>query len=506
MRLFLFGVCRVLFMKDFIQWKQYVIVHRKKKQKHDLKQRMAKFKRAKKKLMNKVRVGGMFGGGGGILGGLMESMGDTSKGKKKKNKKTSTTAEQSMLGSSNNMLLGALMSNDNVDNVSLTNIRTTTSDASASNENDSSKTEEENNLDFAWPGKEQGEKEEHDDTSSDSAISSAPSSDSEPEKDAEPLVAVESNVVTTMSKDVQQFSNYFNTLSHTSEKAKEARKTAWPDHGNGLMSLAETDAWILTSLTSEHGAEDGERLYNLFKPCYIRAFNDAKDVGKETRVSTKSTTEDYVTRSEFRLLNAYIAVYSRMFDAFDQIDGNNQNGVDDDAKDDRKMTLEEWKIGYPKVQNHGFVVLNKIIDEKTGDTVESVFKEMDGNGKGTVLLNEFCKFIELGEKEKGTAVGVLLGIGEEDAEKDGGDEGGKGDEGKKEGEEKKEEEEKTEEEKKVADDKVDDGYDAAPTTKELELVAEKEKKVVNPHALSSDSSSDDDSDNSDSDSSDAQAF
>merc|ERR1712166_1344539 len=128
------------------------------------------------------------------------------------------------------------------------------------------------------------------------------------------------------------------------------------------------------------------------------------------------------------------------------------------------MTLEEWKIGYPKVQNHGFVVLNKIIDEKTGDTVESIFKEMDGNGKGTVLLNEFCKFIELGEKEKGTAVGVLLGIGEEDAEKDGDDEGGKGDEGKKEGEEKK---------KMVAEEK-DDGYDAAPTTKELELVAEKE--------------------------------
>merc|ERR1712166_835893 len=125
-----------------------------------------------------------------------------------------------------------------------------------------------------------------------------------------------------------------------------------------------------------------------------------------------------------------------------------------------KMTLEEWKIGYPKVQNHGFVVLNKIIDEKTGDTVESVFKEMDGNGKGTVLLNEFCKFIELGEKEKGTAVGVLLGIGEEDAEKDGDDEG-KGDEGKKDGEEKKEEEKKKE--NNVVDEK-DDGYDAAPTT------------------------------------------
>ena len=38
-------------------------------------------KRERRILMNKVRVGGMFGGGGGILGGLMESMGDTSKGK-----------------------------------------------------------------------------------------------------------------------------------------------------------------------------------------------------------------------------------------------------------------------------------------------------------------------------------------------------------------------------------------------------------------------------------------
>ena len=46
--------------------------NRRKKADHELKQRMAKFKRAKKKLMNKVRAGSMFGGGGGILGGLGE--------------------------------------------------------------------------------------------------------------------------------------------------------------------------------------------------------------------------------------------------------------------------------------------------------------------------------------------------------------------------------------------------------------------------------------------------
>ena len=170
----------------------------KKKHKHDLKQRMAKFKRAKKKLMTKVRAGNMFGGGGGgLLGGLGElgaMMGNSNKGSKglnaqekknnrmKKKNDQNKTAEQSMLGSSNNMLLGALMSNDAMENVSLS------TRAEQTNQQQNQKNgEDEENLDFAWPGGKQdgpGESGE-DETSSDSAVSTPPSSDAEDDNNTE---------------------------------------------------------------------------------------------------------------------------------------------------------------------------------------------------------------------------------------------------------------------------------------------------------------------------------
>jgi len=163
----------------------------KKKAKHDLKQRMAKFKRAKKKLMTKVRAGSMFGGGG-ILGGLSElgaMMGSGAGAKKKKNAfkkiEDNTTAEQSVAGSTSNMLLGALMSSDNVENHGSLLGGNDGGDVGRNGDK-----ENDGGLDFAWPGKEQDHSDGEDAVSSDSAVSTPPSSDSEEEEVVEDAGAV----------------------------------------------------------------------------------------------------------------------------------------------------------------------------------------------------------------------------------------------------------------------------------------------------------------------------
>jgi len=63
-------------------------------------------------------------------------------------------------------------------------------------------------------------------------------------------------------------------------------------------------------------AEPGRDLWSLFRPCYVRAFNDAKDykadTGKVIEGTKKSTADDFVSKGEFRLFCAYACIYAAM--------------------------------------------------------------------------------------------------------------------------------------------------------------------------------------------------
>merc|ERR1712187_39892 len=88
-------------------------------------------------------------------------------------------------------------------------------------------------------------------------------------------------------------------------------------------------------------------LYKRFYPCYIRAFLDAADIGKNGAVrGTKTATkDDYVQRKEFRFLCSYLCIYALMYDAFSVVDGG--DGVTKD--DDRRISLDELKAACGKV-------------------------------------------------------------------------------------------------------------------------------------------------------------
>ena len=59
--------------------------------------------------------------------------------------------------------------------------------------------------------------------------------------------------------------------------------------------------------------------FDAFRPCYLRAFTDAKDYKADTgdviKGTKNATDDDYVSVEEFRLFCVYICVYAAMFDA-----------------------------------------------------------------------------------------------------------------------------------------------------------------------------------------------
>ena len=205
--------------------------------------------------------------------------------------------------------------------------------------------------------------------------------------------------------------------------AKNRRKEVWKAldaNGNGMCSLAEVDGWILKYMQGQFSASVAEEVWKCFRPSYIRAFKDAKDLipgkpakGKKPKSPKrgKANRDDYVTKGEFRGLCAMLCIYARMYDAFALIDGG---GAGVNADDDRKMTLAEWKAGRNKVKNFGFVALKNPKNMYAADQ----FAEMNSGYTGmktkakddVVMLSEFCQWVK--EGERGTKLGELLFAGE----------------------------------------------------------------------------------------------
>lgn len=96
-------------------------------------------------------------------------------------------------------------------------------------------------------------------------------------------------------------------------------------NGNGILSLAELDK----------GVRDIIRIPILFetKPVLMRAFNAAKAKGK----AKNQYSDDYIEKSEYRILLKYIRMYYEYWVAFDLID----------LDGDKRITFKEFKSATP---------------------------------------------------------------------------------------------------------------------------------------------------------------
>lgn len=233
------------------------------------------------------------------------------------------------------------------------------------------------------------------------------------------------NIGKSATEELKEFLGVFQPLSAKGAEGTKMRKayfTYADPNGNGLCSLAEIENFIMVSLTKKFPKnnkkkndkgdpeEHGRDLFDLFRPCYIRAFNDAKDImdtkdGKVLEGTKNATADDFVSWGEFRYMNVFLCYYGAMYDAFSQIDGGSAGREGDDLRIDKS----EWMSAYKKVNNYGFVALDAI---KTDAQATKAFGEIDDNGGGFILFDELSEWIKKKEIGGGTEMGSNLAFEE----------------------------------------------------------------------------------------------
>ena len=233
----------------------------------------------------------------------------------------------------------------------------------------------------------------------------------------------------TASPELIDFICAFQPYAEKTPSGKKLRQTGFSKadpNGNGYASLAECELflkYVLMNTKQGKDKEKGKLLFQTFRPSYIFAFQGSNGLGA-SRNKGILDSNDYVQKNEFRVFAAYICIYAGMFDLFSAIDGK---GIGIDASDDRRMTCEEFIVGYRKVKDHGFVGLSSLVDE---DDAVKVFREImstkegkyisdkkdEGNecdkddGNSMILFPHLCEYLKIKELEGGTPLGSLLDI------------------------------------------------------------------------------------------------
>ena len=178
-------------------------------------------------------------------------------------------------------------------------------------------------------------------------------------------------------------------------------------NGSGMVSLAETENFVLFALSEQIDDEDEQKdLFKCYRKCFKYAFDHAKNLGKSSgKVLTgakTATADDYISFAEFRMFCVYLTVSAAMYDVFTLVDGGDEGVTEDD---DSRISLEEFLSGYKVLGGLGFKALGNIdSDEKATE----LFHSVDTNHGGFILFKEWADYIKKEEIKEKTHIGTLL--------------------------------------------------------------------------------------------------
>mmetsp|Transcript_944 Transcript_944/g.2098 ORF Transcript_944/g.2098 Transcript_944/m.2098 type:complete len:459 (-) Transcript_944:146-1522(-) len=157
------------------------------------------------------------------------------------------------------------------------------------------------------------------------------------------------------------------------ETARRRRMFCQGDmNGNGIMSLAECDRLIVTVLHIE-GLKS-------MKPVINRAFHAARDIVPPVG----DFSPYYIDFHEFRYFLIYLKHYLDLFMIFSKLDVKDAG---DGRYSDRRISIKEFKAGVPILLRWG---LEPSVASKIESDPEGVFADLDDNGGGVVLFDEFA--------------------------------------------------------------------------------------------------------------------
>jgi len=164
----------------------------------------------------------------------------------------------------------------------------------------------------------------------------------------------------------------------TDAASREARARAFDAcdaNGNGVLSLAEFDRGLLEILSSDYQ----NQVFHA-KPAIMRAFQAAKAASKRKQASGSApmgrfgalSDDDYIDRSEFRLLIAYLREYFELWLMFELIDGGHAIG-------DRRITIKEFNAALPQMRKWGL-----------SPDADVDFGKIDRDNSGVLRFDEFA--------------------------------------------------------------------------------------------------------------------
>eukprot|EP00617_Octactis_speculum_P016752 CAMPEP_0185748282 /NCGR_PEP_ID=MMETSP1174-20130828/6959_1 /TAXON_ID=35687 /ORGANISM="Dictyocha speculum, Strain CCMP1381" /LENGTH=192 /DNA_ID=CAMNT_0028423863 /DNA_START=72 /DNA_END=650 /DNA_ORIENTATION=- len=160
--------------------------------------------------------------------------------------------------------------------------------------------------------------------------------------------------------------------------SKEKCQEVWATvdfNGNGLVSVAEMDKMIGENpdkWDGVFGACIDQNTGKVKQPVLIRAWKRAtgKAVSHAHTINEDGSPDGFIHRFEFRVFCRYIILFNDLFDVFDELNG-----------DDRRIDEEEFVAGCAKLFN---------ADDEA--ELRQAFKNIDSNGGGQILFDEFCHY------------------------------------------------------------------------------------------------------------------
>eukprot|EP01052_Picozoa_sp_SAG31_P037364 SAG31_NODE_4814_length_2942_cov_2.731759_1_plen_187_part_00 len=149
-------------------------------------------------------------------------------------------------------------------------------------------------------------------------------------------------------------------LGDVAQKKQRTRLwSEWDYNGNGYLSLAEIDLHLRSDLEKKYPTDqEGRKIWRLFRNSFIRAVRDASDADPKgsTAVAINGQTnqpldrDEFVTKSEFRVLLSYLRMYAMMYEVYMFIDGGSAGRS---KEDNAKLSAEEWEHALPQVRAAG---------------------------------------------------------------------------------------------------------------------------------------------------------
>jgi Ca2+-binding EF-hand superfamily protein len=196
------------------------------------------------------------------------------------------------------------------------------------------------------------------------------------------------------SNELKDFVSPFIPFTEKTIEGQKLRVTEFKEmdvHNTGRCSTVELENFVRLVLERCFDPPRAEYLFLFFRPSYQRAYSKATALDR-------SAKHDLIQVSEFRVYNAYLCIFSAMYDAFFKLCAG-----DDTVKN---VSLNDFVDRYQSIRGYGFVALDHI---RTKVEARTLYELMDDKRSDTIGFDEFCSVLEEAEISNETSFGDFLG-------------------------------------------------------------------------------------------------